>query len=334
MSAPDLLTPKLPAPNPNPTKPVATHSASTHSASTVSPATSVGRPRKDSLNENRYIAGLISEVADLLEAQHADPFRVTAYRNAATTLLWLESPIRQIAEREGVDGLMRLQTIGHSIASLVDQYVRTGRVMLLDRLRGEATAERIFTTVPTIGPELALRIYGELHIETLPELYQATLSGKLDEVPGIGQKRIRAIHDCLARRLGGHANPTMPPYPATDRSIPIAEILDIDAEYKKRVAEDRLPKIAPVKFNPGGVAWLPIMHTVRDDRHYTALFSNTARAHDLNTTKDWVLIYRDDDRQHARWTVITSQFGKLRGCRIVRGREDECREFYLRQGAS
>ena len=125
----------------------------------------------------------------------------------------------------------------------------------------------------------------------------------------------------------------MPPYPATDRSIPIAEILDIDAEYKKRAADDRLPKIAPMKFNPGAVAWLPILHTERDDRHYTALFSNTARAHELNTTKDWVVIYRDDDQQHARWTVVTSQFGKLRGCRIVRGREDECREFYLRRDA-
>ena len=318
MTAPDLLTAKSPDQKPPAPRLL---------------APSVGRPRPDTLNENRHIAGMVNEVADLLESQHASEFRVAAYRNAATTLMRLGAPIRQIAENEGIDGLVRIQTIGHSIASLIDQYVRTGRVLLLDRLRGEATAERIFTTVPTIGPELAHRIYGELHIETLPELYQATLSGKLDEVPGIGQKRVRAIHDCLAQRLSGHLNPTMPPYPATDRSIPIAEILDIDAEYKKRAAEDQLPKIAPVKFNPGAVAWLPIMHIERDDRHYTALFSNTARAHELNTTKDWVVIYRDDDQQHARWTVVTSQFGKLRGCRIVRGREDECREFYLRHDA-
>jgi putative hydrolase len=76
------------------------------------------------------------------------------------------------------------------------------------------------------------------------------------------------------------------------------------------------------------VAWLPILHTERDGRHYTALYSNTARAHELNTTKDWVVIFRDDAHSHGRWTIITSQFGKLKGCRIVRGREIECEAFY------
>jgi putative hydrolase len=49
----------------------------------------------------------------------------------------------------------------------------------------------------------------------------------------------------------------------------------------------------------------------------------------LNTTKDWVVIYRDDPQSSGRWTVITSQFGRLRGWRIVRGREAECEEYYL-----
>ena len=68
-------------------------------------------------------------------------------------------------------------------------------------------------------------------------------------------------------------------------------------------------------------------------RHYTAMFSNTARAHELDTTHDWVVIYRDDDGNHGQWTVITSHFGKLRGKRIVRGRESECASHYAGQGA-
>jgi putative hydrolase len=293
-------------------------------------ADSVEGRAEEACAENRLVAGMLSELADLLEAQHASEFRVAAYRNAAGTLINLRTPIRKIAGDDGVSGLRRIQTVGHSIASLIDQYLRTGRMSLLDRLRGEATAERIFTTVASIGPELAHRIYEQLHIETLPELYQATISGELDEVPGIGQKRVRAIHDCLAQRVQRNPSATPPTHPVTDRSIPIAELLEIDVEYREKAAEERLPKIAPVKFNPGGVAWLPILHTERDDRHYTAIFSNTARAHELNTTNDWVVIYRDDDKHHGRWTVITSQFGRLRGCRIIRGREDECRDFYLR----
>ena len=81
------------------------------------------------------------------------------------------------------------------------------------------------------------------------------------------------------------------------------------------------------RFNPEGRPWLPILHTTRGGRHYTALFSNTARAHELGTTDDWVIIYRDDDGDHGRWTVITSNFGRSRGRRIVRGREQECEGY-------
>ena len=70
---------------------------------------------------------------------------------------------------------------------------------------------------------------------------------------------------------------------------------------------------------------MPILHTHRGKRHYTVLFSNTARAHELGTTHDWVVIYRDGDGQ---WTVVTALFGDLKGRRIVRGREAECAEFY------
>ena len=79
-------------------------------------------------------------------------------------------------------------------------------------------------------------------------------------------------------------------------------------------------------------AWLPVLHTSRGERHYTALFSNTARAHQLEKTDDWVVLYhesRDGDQQS---TVITSTFGRLKGLRIVRGRETECEEFYRKSG--
>lgn len=281
--------------------------------------------------ENKELARMLGEIASLLQSQHASNFRVTAYRNASQTLANLQTPVRLIDQRHGIEGLIRIETIGQSIASLIDQYLQTDRIPLLDRLRGEATAEKIFTTLPTIGPELAHRIYDHLHVETLPELYSAAINGRLDEVPGIGEKRAAAIRECLAERLRHAPRPTAPLYPATDRSIPVAEILSVDEEYRRKSAEDELPRIAPRNFNPDGAAWLPILHTQRGDRHYTALFSNSARAHELNTTKDWVVIYRDDDQQHGRWTVITSQFGKLHGCRIIRGREDECSEIYLRQ---
>ena len=73
--------------------------------------------------------------------------------------------------------------------------------------------------------------------------------------------------------------------------------------------QGKLPRIAPRRFNPTGDAWLPVLHTQRDGRHYTALYSNTARAHELGTTHDWVVIYRDDDQHSGSWTAITASFG-------------------------
>jgi len=77
-------------------------------------------------------------------------------------------------------------------------------------------------------------------------------------------------------------------------------------------------------MNPEKEAWLPILHTQRGDRHYTALFSNTARAHRLGQTRDWVVIFQDDGGDERQATVVTETTGPLAGRRVVRGREREC----------
>lgn len=104
-------------------------------------------------------------------------------------------------------------------------------------------------------------------------------------------------------------------------------VLDVDAEYRDKAASGELPTIAPKRFNPTGEAWLPILHTSRDGWHFTALFSNTARAHELERTQDWVVVYfyDDDHHQEGQHTVVTETRGPLTGRRVIRGREAECR---------
>ncbi|MCK4867230.1 MAG: DNA-binding protein, partial [Alphaproteobacteria bacterium] len=93
-------------------------------------------------------------------------------------------------------------------------------------------------------------------------------------------------------------------------------------------AAGNLHKIAPRRFNPTGEAWLPILHTQRDDWHFTALFSNTARAHELAKTNDWVVLYFHTDHEpEAQRTVVTETHGPMAGRRVVRGREGECAEL-------
>ncbi|MBB3208125.1 hypothetical protein FHS27_003952 [Rhodopirellula rubra] len=282
----------------------------------------------DSLHENQQIAQTLDEIAQLLNDQKASEFRVRAYHAAAKTIRSLPTSVRVLVEHDGIEGLIALPSVGNSIANLVQQYLQTGRMSLLDRLRGESHAETLFSTVPGIGRELSHRIHEHLHIETLAELDAAAWEGRLERVPGIGRKRVQAIKDSLAVKLT-EGSPSQPGAEIDEgKAVPIKELLDIDEEYREKAIAGQLPKISPSKFNPKNIAWLPILHTERGGRHYTAMFSNTARAHELNTTHDWVVIFRDDAQSHGRWTVITSQFGKLQGCRIVRGREDECREHY------
>ncbi len=279
--------------------------------------------------ENESIAKLLAEISQLLADQGATEFRVRAYQQASETVSTLSTPVRTILEQDGIVGLIDLPTIGNSIANLIEQYIRLGRIPLLDRLRGEEVTERLFATLPSIGPQLSHRIHENLEIETLPELYAAALDGRLAGVPGIGKKRVQAIREVLAERLlHRFVDPATSQPQHADHSVSVAELLDVDKEYRRLADEGKLLKIAPRQFNPGSNAWLPILHTERSGRHYTVLYSNTARAHELNTIKDWVVIYRDDAKSDGRWTVITSQFGRLRGHRIVRGREDECWQHY------
>jgi hypothetical protein len=90
-----------------------------------------------------------------------------------------------------------------------------------------------------------------------------------------------------------------------------------------------LRKIAPKRFNPEAEAWLPILHTRRGNWHFAALYSNTARAHELGKTNDWVVLYfHADHGGEAQRTVVTETRGTLAGRQVVRGREAECLEFY------
>ena len=279
---------------------------------------------------NEDVALALEAVAALLETQGANSFRVRAYHVAAQTVRSLTGPLAQLVQTEGSAGLLRLPGIGKSLAHSIEHLVRSGRWPLLERLRGEHAPERIFTSVADIGPQLARRIHETLGIESLVELDAALHDGRLAQVPGLGKKRLQAVREALVARLQhhplSHTQPRLPPQ--VDRQVPVAELLELDHQYRRLASQDRLPRIAPRQFNPTGQAWLPVLHTLCAERHYTVLFSNTARAHELGATHDWVVIYRDDHQHSGRWTVITAGFGKLHGRRIVRGREDECQLYY------
>jgi hypothetical protein len=274
-------------------------------------------------SENAAWAANLRELADLLEQQGEDGFRAGAYRKASETVDALKRPVSEILATEGRAGLVALPTIGWGIASALAEMVTTGGWAQLQRLRGEAVPEKLFQTIAGIGPELAAELAEGLDAETLEGLEIAAHNGSLEKVKGIGPRRAQMIRAALAERLGrGRRLRMTSPSPRP----PVDILLDVDREYREKAQAGLLPVIAPRRFNPESEAWLPILHARRGEWMFTALYSNTALAHRLGRTRDWIVIYYSTGNlAEGRCTVVTETRGELAGRRVVRGREVECR---------
>jgi hypothetical protein len=278
----------------------------------------------DAATFNHSVAEILREMAAVLEAQQANPFRVNAYRRAAETVSGLDRDLRDYIREEGADSLISLPFIGRGLAATIGEIVGTGGYARLERLRGGTRPEALFQTVPGIGPALAQRIYDQLHVDTLEALEVAAHDGRLERVPGIGPRKVAAIRAGLSSLLGRRRG-------SSERSEgpSVETLLTVDAQYRGQAADGRLPTIAPRRFNPKHQAWLPVLHADRNGWHFTALYSNTARAHELGRTDDWVVLYYyDGEHQEGQHTVVTETRGPLAGRRVVRGREAECGKHY------
>lgn len=277
---------------------------------------------------NHEIAKKLREIAILLKAQQANPFRYLAYFNAANTLDNLTEDVEELVQSKGIAGLIELPTIGSGIAQSIYEYVATSRMTCLENLKGESDPVGLLRTIPTVGRELALRIYNSLHVDTLESLENAAHNGQLDLVKGLGIKRKEAIETWLLKHLGERRQ-LLQPAQQTSTLPSISLLLKVDDEYRSKAVAHKLPLITPKRFNPENKAWLPILHTTRQHWHFTALYSNSERAHKLNHVLDWVVIYfYDQQHKEGQHTVVSETHGYLLGKRVVRGRESECQTYY------
>jgi hypothetical protein len=210
-----------------------------------------------------------------------------------------------------------LPGIGPSISTQIVEWLRTGRLQLLDRLEGEVSPEDLFRTLPGVGDELARGLHEVLGAETLEQLEVAAEEGRLEEVPKVGPRRAQAIRDAVTARLGERSRRWHPPAPARSEPPPVDLLLAVDREYREKARAGTLRRIAPRRFNPEGEAWLPVLHTDRDGYSLTALYSNTARAHRLGRTRDWVVIFAERNGDEVRQTLVTEYRGPLVEVRLA-----------------
>ncbi len=136
---------------------------------------------------NADIAAIFAEIADLLEIQAANPFRVRAYRNAARVIGDIGRDIvRMVGQGED---LTELPGIGADLAAKVREIVETGRCTLLERLHRElppAIGELLH--IPGLGPKRVRTLWHDLDVQTPEQLYRAARDGRIRTLPGFGEK--------------------------------------------------------------------------------------------------------------------------------------------------
>ncbi len=137
---------------------------------------------------NRDIAAAFDEIADLLEFQNANPFRVRAYRNAARKLGDLSEPVSEIVADPSRD-LTDLEGIGQDLADKIASLVETGQIQMLNELRSQVPEGVLaMVRVPGLGPKKAATLYKELGIASLEMLKAACEADQVSVLKGFGKK--------------------------------------------------------------------------------------------------------------------------------------------------
>jgi DNA polymerase (family 10) len=191
--------------------------------------------------ENVEIARELTEMADLLEIDGANPFRIRAYRNAVHTVEDHPTPLRTLVEDEA--DLTELPAIGKDIARWIEELVRTGAMTIKDEL-----AERIPLTLlelmrlPGVGPRKARKLWEELDVETIDDLEAAAAAGDVQELEGFGKKTQDKILSAIERyrkRAGrfklGDADQYVVPLLEHLRSDKAVTRVEVAGSYRRRL---------------------------------------------------------------------------------------------------
>jgi len=149
---------------------------------------------------NAEVAAVFSKIADLLEIENANPFRVRAYRNAARLIQGLSRDLGEMVER-GED-LRDLPGIGEDLSKKIVEILETGHCRFLEQLeKQEPPALTELLQVPGLGPKRVKALWQALQVESLEDLAAAARAGRIRMLPGFGEKTELHILELLTAHL-------------------------------------------------------------------------------------------------------------------------------------
>ena len=148
---------------------------------------------------NEAIARRFYRLSALMEVRGDDPFRLRSYRNAAEAIEVWPTPLKEIADKEGMEGLQEIPGVGKAIAGKVIELLKKGSFDAWDRLIAE-TPESVLDLleIPGIGPKTAALLHQRFKVASLADMKAFVASGGLDMVDGVGPKTAERIKEALA----------------------------------------------------------------------------------------------------------------------------------------
>ncbi len=191
------------------------------------------------LPRNPEVAEQFELLADLLELEGAEPFRVLAYRRAATRIRETGGSIAQLA----LDGQAKdLQGIGKTIEGKIVQIVQGGEIEALAKRKGQVPPDVIaFMRLPGLGPKTAKRIWRDLGVSTVEGLRAAAQEQRLRTLTGLGAKTEENVLRALAappeetdRKLLGRALPALQAVVSTLAELPLVDRVSEAGSARRR----------------------------------------------------------------------------------------------------
>lgn len=154
---------------------------------------------------NRQVAEVLSRIADLLEFQRSNPYRVQAYRNAARGVLDLPEPAAAIlarGEKLPVPGL------GRRLRARIAELVEHGTMTFFDGISMQTLPVEVrrLMAIEHVGPQTAIRLHEELGISTPEQLWWATQQQRIRHLPGFGVRSEARLKEAAQRLVKENKN--------------------------------------------------------------------------------------------------------------------------------
>jgi histidinol phosphatase-like PHP family hydrolase len=147
--------------------------------------------------DNRSIARVLKEIADLLELKGDNPFKIRAYKNAAETLIHEAQPVATLTPAER----LALPGIGKDLAAKIGELADTGVILYHQELLDEFPATILdVLRVQGLGPKTVARLYKELGVATLDDLERAARDGRIRRMSGMGMGKEAQILKAIDQR--------------------------------------------------------------------------------------------------------------------------------------